>query len=929
MNLIEPDVFSGLAKIMPWPYLLCDRHGKVLHFNLHFERLLDLSGAAVAKGIELKNIFSSHNLDSAVNEVLARVTPEQAWHGRWHLNDNGISLNMELVVQADPANDDLLWVIALEHPVINNQVVLSSQNELRLLQTLMDHTLDYVYFKDNAGRFVITNRAFQRALNVPYPGYEIGKTLSDFTNDDASLAFDEADRTVLNSLEPQINQVEFFQLKAGSGRWLQTTKMPVFNQSRKCIGLVCVSRDISEARENERKLNEAVAKAEQASQAKSDFLANMSHEIRTPINGIIGMTELCIETELEGEQKGYLQTIINCTSTLMALINDILDFSKIEAGQLELEKIRFCFTDCIEEVADAFMPQTREKGIELALQLNSNLPAAVLGDPTRIKQILNNLLSNALKFTEEGEIIVSAETVNDDNGVSTLQITVTDTGIGIPTDRQHAVFNSFTQADNSTTRNYGGTGLGLAICRQLVDLMDGHISVFSEPGQGSTFKVILKLETLSPSSELPKEQLEKLQSLRVLVVDDNQTNRLILTDLCRNWGFRPQAATSGLEALEILEDAQQEEDPIQLVLLDQEMPSLSGLDVAALISNRPQLSRVKVVLLASSLGQIEIQRAADVGIQRYLSKPLKQRALLEAILETFELSVPPVKGEALAHGDSHIPFDCDQPELKCLTILLAEDNPVNQEVCRQRIERMGHDILIVENGRKALEAYQQTKFDLILMDVQMPVMDGFVATQKIRAIEASLGVYTPIIAMTARAMKRDEQCCLEAGMDAYMAKPFRASKLNDILQTISIARREHCFEDHFEAEIEHMILDKQPRMQLAPAEFLTELTAEDQEDIKAAARVFLDCYEEELEDLKKYLDAEEWRNMHYQAHRIKGAVSVFSADRLQSLADSVEKAALQRDRTLIADMISHLDEEIGVLAEELRSFSSQENNQRL
>lgn len=924
MKPLEPDYLSGLARIMPWPYLLCNRDGKILFSNLHFERLLNLDGLAV-QNIHVGDIFSGIDAGSVVDEVLRRVTKEDAWHGRWQYNDNKEILPIELVIQVDSSNPELLWVIALEHPVINDRVVLGAQNELRLLQILMDHTLDYVYFKDNVGRFVITNRAFQNDLNVPFPGFEIGKTLSDFTNDDASLAFEETDRQVLTSLEPKINQVEFFRLKGGKGRWLQTTKMPVFNRSRKCIGLVCVSRDITEARENEDKLNKAVAKAEQANQAKSDFLANMSHEIRTPINGIIGMTELCLETLADvddAEQKSYLNTIMNCTSTLLALINDILDFSKIEAGQLVLEEIRFSLMECIEEVADAFMPQTRDKGLELALQLNPNLPEAVLGDPIRIKQILNNLLSNALKFTEQGQIIVSAETVHNRDGFTTLQLTVSDTGIGIPPGRQHAVFNSFTQADNSTTRNYGGTGLGLAICRQLVGLMDGHISLFSEPGQGTIFKVIIRLRTLSPSPAFPNEKLAKLSSLPILIIDDNQTNRMILKDVCRNWGFKPQTAASGLEGLDIMETATRSGDPIRLVLMDQQMPSLSGLDVAALISNRPQLSNVQVVLIASSLSQNEIHRVKEIGIKRYLSKPLKQAELLEVILELFELSLSPADSKALETQDSDPLSAPEAPQVDPMMIMLAEDNKVNQEVCLRRLERMGHDVLIVENGKQAIEAYEQAEFDLILMDVQMPIMDGLVATKEIRKIEAAHGRYTPIIAMTARAMKQDEQLCLAAGMDAYMAKPFRTSKLTEILQKVAMAQGAPLATQSANAHKSRAPWEHLTNITLT--ELLANLSPDDVEDIKAASEIFLERYNQDLEYLKKYFNDSAWDKLNHCAHNMKGTVSLFEAHRLHSIAGSIEQAALQQNRNLIADVLPLFEQEIQGLAAELRCYANNE-----
>ncbi len=895
---------------MPWPYLVCDREGNIAYANRHFQRLLE-SDHALVEGPPVTELFECADGGLTVTESLEQTVPGRASHGKWQLVNAYEKLLFEVMVEQDPDNKDFLWVIVLENPVINDQMVLGSQSELRLLQILMDHTLDYVYFQDIRGHFIIANRAFQRLIRTPHPGYEIGRKLSDFVDTKTATASQETDHEVLTALQPVINNVNYFQLKDGPGLWLQSTKMPVFDNSRKRLGVVCVSRNISETVEHEKKLRDAMTRAEQASRAKSDFLANMSHEIRTPINGIIGMAELSLDSELDPEHEKYVQTILNCSNTLLSLINDLLDFSKIESGQLELEEINFNLVSTIEETLDQFVGQTREKGIELAARLDPKLPAHVRGDPIRFRQILSNLISNAVKFTDEGEIVVSVNTLHKKDGLIHIRLSVVDTGIGIPESRQAAIFDSFTQADSSTTRKYGGTGLGLSICRQLAEKMGGTITVSSEVNQGSTFHVELPLRALRKREILPHKQLDQLKGMRVLVIDDNKTNRMILSELCHNWGFQPSVAESGMKGLEMLDRAAADDEPYQLVMLDQQMPSLSGLEVASLIFNRPKLEDVKTILLSSSLNQQEAMRASELGIERFLSKPIKQSVLMEVILEMFDLPIPDRGGRVSRVTDTRSPF---QRETKIamtpLKVLLAEDNPINQEVTVRRLKKLGHEVSVVENGLLAVEAAQSVRFDLILMDVQMPEMDGIEATRRIRQFETDKNYRTTIVAMTARAMSSDEALCLEAGMDGYIAKPFRATKLQSVLENISCARSSVLMSESQSGDPSDL------------AALFAEADEDDRDDLRAAAEIFLQNYKADLARLKEAWEYGEFSELNHRAHSIKGGAAIFQAYRLRHLAESLELAALNSEAENISQFIPAIEAELERFAQQLRDFLS-------
>ena len=759
---------------------ITDNRGTIQWVNAAFTKLTGYPFDE-AVGQNPRILKSGHHDPSFYKNLWDTVLGGRVWQGEViNVNKAGQQyLEQMTIAPVRSLKGEITNFVAVKQDITEKR---REQEERQKLASLVDHSTDFIAVASPSGEVQYLNPAGRKMigldLDVPIP-----RKISEFHPETVWSQFRDVVLPELANSGHWEGQSQFRNFRTNQLIDVQMSVFLVRNPESGVPLFICtVTRDITESKKVEQDLRNARNAAEAATRAKSEFLANMSHEIRTPMNGIIGMTELALDTNLTREQHEYLSTVQLSANSLLSLLNDILDFSKIEAGRIEFESVDFNLRSLLEQALKTFAPWADKKGLELLCEINPEVPETFQGDPNRLRQVIANLLGNAIKFTHQGEVVVRVSVDSQEQQFTVLHFTVSDTGVGIAKEQQRLIFDPFSQADTSTTRKYGGTGLGLTISTRLVSLMGGRIWLDSTPGKGSSFhfNVGMKVSTVKAHANQTADP-ELLPGTHVLIVDDNSTNQQILQDMLTRWGMRTATAQSGEEALAHLSSALAAGTPFQLILTDRHMPKMDGFTLVERIRQTSALTSPIIFMLTSDSYRADAERCKQLRVDGYLLKPVRQSELRNAIALALSVSrrdgrtardLPPVDLQ------QKVPRDTS----RALRILVVEDNAVNQLLVLRMLEKRGHTVLAVANGRQALQSLAASSFDLVFMDVQMPEMDGLEATASIRAKEQSTGQHLPIIALTAHASNTDRERCLAVGMDGYLSKPIRSRDLDVLLE---------------------------------------------------------------------------------------------------------------------------------------------------
>jgi two-component system, sensor histidine kinase and response regulator len=803
-------------------------------------------------------------------------------------------------------DDDAPFVLGYAQDVTEQKRAENALNDSRrLFEQFMNNSPAMTFLKDEDSKYVFVNSPMENLFQIKLKDLR-GQTDDYFLSHEIAETVRANDRQVLET-NKTLATVEIVPTPDGELHYWQSYKFPIIDGSgRRFVGGVAFN--ITDQRQLEEELKNAHDAALESARLKSEFLANMSHEIRTPMNGVLGMTDLLLDTSLAVEQRGFAATIKSSADTLLTIINDILDFSKIEAGKLQFETIEFDLRGAVESTVELFAEQSAAKKLELASLVESGVPVALLGDPGRLRQVLTNLIGNAVKFTSEGEIIVRVEKESETDESATLRFSISDTGIGINPEHQKYLFSAFTQADGSTTRKYGGTGLGLAISKQLVELMNGEIKIESEPGRGTTFFFTAQFKKQSPETIKKVTPRADLKNVRVLIVDDNATNRKILNHQITSKEMIAAEAEDAKSALMMMRAAAAAGQPFELAILDLMMPEMDGFDLARAIKSDSRIANTRLIIMPSYGQRGHAKTAKQIGIDAYLIKPVRQSDLFDCIADVMG-EAPAAQDESLANTPLVTLHTLEENRLNKPKerILIVEDNPVNQQVARHQIEHLGYEADVAANGFESLKALKNREYVLILMDCQMPEMDGYEATRAIRHDEAN-NSRVPIIAVTANAMQGEREKCIAAGMDDYLIKPFKKEDL------VAIVR-------HW---LNQPNVSKNGENIVAAEEFSSPENQNDSTAANITARIteFRDELGEEVTGMLIALFIEEtpprinalhsivrekdFRKIEFEAHSLKGMFgnmgALEAADLCEKLETEAENKSLAQAELLVAEI---------------------------
>ena len=797
-----------------------------------------------------------------------------------------------------------------------------AEEELRFRTFIVEHAADVVFWMTADGRFVYANQKARETLGYDLPEFQ-AMTIHDVDPDfpasrwpahmeelraAGSLSFETRHRRKDGTVLPM--EITAMYLEFG-GQAYDVAFARDISERRAAEEAVRRAKEQTDAANRDLQLaiaraNQLTMEAESANAAKSEFLANMSHEIRTPMNGVLGMTALLLDTDLDPEQRDYARTVEDSAETLLTILNDILDFSKIEAGKLDMEMLDFDLRSTVEDACDLPALQAQGKGLELTVMVGADVPSALRGDPGRLRQVLANLLGNAVKFTEHGEIAVAVTLSGETDAAATLRFEVSDTGIGIEPDKAEQLFEAFTQADASTTRRFGGTGLGLTISKRLVELMGGGIGVESEPGAGSRFwfTAVFPKQDVGAAAALAQVEPGAVAGARILAVDDNQTNRRVIAGMLESWHCRHREVDCAPAALEALRAAAAAGDPFDVAVLDMMMPDVDGESLGQAIKSEPELAGTRLVMMTSIGSRGDAGRLERLGFSAYLTKPVKQSQLFDCLMVVLSRQESRAEGGAAPIVTRHSLAELEKRRVR---ILLAEDNPVNRKVGLKTLQRMGYYAEAVEDGQAAVDALSARRYDLVLMDVQMPVMDGMEATRHIRdAASPVLEHAVPIVALTAHARREDRDACIAAGMDDYLSKPIQPQALAAVLA--------HWVERRAEASPEPSIgPPRRPGDDTAPEVFdpgvLLTLLGDDRAAVREIVAEYLDDVPRQLEQLRAALEAGDDDAVRRQAHTLKGASANVGAAALRTAAWALERAAADGDLATARDLYGSLEVE--------------------